>query len=70
MGIGMYFLKKSDALNAQPGNLLKNETGFELYYAAAITPSIQIGADIQYILSGISSINGPFVAGLRLMIQL
>jgi hypothetical protein len=70
MGIGMYFLKKSDALANQPGNLLKNETGFEAYYAAAITPSILLGADIQYINSGISSIDNPFVAGLRLMIQL
>ena len=70
MGIGMYFFKKSDALNSIPTNLLQNETGFEAYYAAAITPSIQLGADIQYINSGISNVENPFVAGLRLMIQL
>jgi carbohydrate-selective porin OprB len=70
MGIGMYFFKKSDALNSIPINLLGNETGLECYYSAAITPSIQLGADIQYVNSGITSIQDPFVAGLRLMIQL
>ena len=70
MGIGMYFLKKSNALDAQPGNLLENETGFEFYYAAALTPAIQLGADFQYINSGIPSNANPIVGALRLMVQL
>jgi porin len=69
MGIGMYYLGESSDLSAQPGNFLSSETGFEAYYAFAITPSIQIGADIQYIDSAFTGVDDPFLGGLRLMAQ-
>ncbi|NOQ46015.1 MAG: hypothetical protein GQ559_05000 [Desulfobulbaceae bacterium] len=48
------------------GNLLEDEVGFEAFYNFAITPAVQISADIQWIASGIERSDDAVVIGTRL----
>jgi porin len=66
MGLGVYWLKESSDLDDQPGNLLQNEVGVEAYYNFAITPWLQISADVQRINPGITSSDDAWVLGSRL----
>jgi porin len=56
MGVGLYWMKSSGDLNGEPiiNGILQNETGVEAYYNFAITPWLQISADLQYVNSGLS----------------
>ena len=68
MGIGTYALFASSDLEDEViiGNHLDDEVGFEAFYNFAITPSVQISADIQWIASGIESSDNAVVIGTRL----
>ncbi|PHS35873.1 MAG: hypothetical protein COB07_12875 [Sulfurovum sp.] len=72
MGIGIYgmwasneFKDSSFLLDA----LLKDELGVEAYYNFAITPWLQVSADIQYIDQGLRTSKDAWVAGSRLNIR-
>ena len=67
IGVGFYWLKESDDLNDQPGNLLQDETGFETFYNLALTPAAQLTFDVQWIDSGVKANDDPLVLGMRLM---
>jgi porin len=66
MGIGGYWLMASHDLNDQPGNEFGDETGFEAYYNYAITPWLQLSADVQWISPGIKSSKDAVVMATRL----
>jgi porin len=68
-GIGAYWLKESNDLDKQPGNLLGNETGVEAFYNFAITPALQLSFDAQWISPGIRSSHDAVVLGTRLNIR-
>jgi porin len=68
-GVGVYWLQESSDLDNQPGNLFKDETGFEVFYNYAITPSIQLSVDAQWIDPGITSSDDTVVLGTRLFTQ-
>lgn len=68
-GVGAYWLKESNDLDKQPGNLLGNETGVEAFYNLAITPWLQLSADAQWISPGIRSSHNAVVLGTRLNIR-
>ena len=72
MGIGVYgffasdhFQEKSLLLN----ELLDDEVGFEAYYNFAITPWMQISADVQYIDQGLTTSDDAWVVGSRLNVR-
>lgn len=67
-GIGGYWYKLSDDVEELAGDLVKDETGFEAYYNYAITPWMNLAADIQWINSGIRATENPVVLGTRLNI--
>ena len=67
IGVGFYHMKEGDDLNDQPGNLLQDETGYEVFYNLAITPSVQLTFDVQWIDSGITGNDDATVVGMRLM---
>jgi len=67
IGIGFYWLKESDDLDDQPGDLLQDETGFETFYNLALTPAAQLTFDVQWIDSGVKANDDPVVLGMRLM---
>jgi len=66
MGLGVYWLKESSDLDDQPGNLVQDEVGVEAYYNFAITPWLQVSADVQWIDQGITSSDDAWVLGSRL----
>ena len=66
MGLGVYWLKESSDLDDQPGNLVQDEVGVEAYYNLAITPWLQLSADVQWINPGITSSDDAWVLGSRL----
>jgi porin len=66
MGLGVYWLKLSSDLDDQPGNLFEDEVGVEAYYNFAITPWLQLSADVQWINPGITSSDDAVVLGTRL----
>ena len=66
MGLGVYWLKESSDLDDQPGNLVQDEYGVEAYYNFAITPWLQVSADVQWIDQGITSSDDAWVLGSRL----
>ena len=51
------------------GKLVEDEVGFDAFYNFAITPSVQLSADIQWIASGIESSDDAVVIGTRLFIR-
>jgi len=72
MGIGVYgffasdhFQQKSLLLN----ELLDDEVGFEAYYNFAVTPWMQISADVQYIDQGLTTSDDAWVVGSRLNVR-
>ena len=71
MGIGVYWMKASNDLNRQPiiGGILNNETGFNAYYNFAITPWLQLSADLQYISTGLETGDNAWVLGSRMFVQ-
>ena len=68
MGVGVYSMLVSEDLNRQPvvGGILGDEVGVEAFYNFAITPSLQLSADAQFIKSGMTPNDDAFVAGTRL----
>jgi porin len=66
MGLGVYWLKESSDLDDQPGNLLQDEVGGEAFYNFAITPWLNLSADVQWIHPGITSSDNAVVLGTRL----
>ena len=72
MGIGVYAMFASDDFkDASPllNALMDDETGFEAYYNFAVTPWVQISADVQYIDQGISTSDEAWVFGSRLSLR-
>jgi hypothetical protein len=55
LGIGVYWLKESNDLDDQPGNLLQDEVGFEAFYNLALTPWAQLSFDVQWIDPGVNN---------------
>jgi porin len=70
-GIGAYTLLESGDLRDKVilGDLTDSEVGLEGFYNFAITPWIQISADVQWISSGIQSNDNAWVVGSRLYTQ-
>jgi porin len=68
-GVGAYWLKESNDLDKQPGNVVGDEKGVEAFYNIAITPSVQISFDAQWISPGIRSSDDAWVLGTRLNIR-
>jgi porin len=66
LGVGPYWLKESSDLNKQPGNVVGDEVGAEAFYNIAITPSVQLSLDVQWISPGIVSSDDAVVLGTRL----
>ena len=68
MGIGAYALFASGDLEDDViiDKLLDDEVGFEAFYNFALTPAVQISADIQWIASGIEESDDAVVIGTRL----
>ena len=65
-GVGVYSLFASDDLKDQLIiGKLGSEWGMEAYYNIAVTPWLQITPDIQYIKSGLPSVNDSVVLGTR-----
>ena len=69
LGVGVYWLKESNDLNDQPGDLLEDEVGFEAFYNLAVTPWAQLSFDVQWINSGVTSVDDAVVLGMRLFTQ-
>ena len=67
LGAGFYWLKESDDLDDQPGDLLDDETGIEVFYNVALTPAVQLTFDAQWIDTGIKANDNATVLGMRLM---
>ena len=67
-GVGSYWLKQSDDFKNQPGIplVLGDEVGVEAFYNFAITPWMQLTADVQWISQGIKSSQDAWVLGTRL----
>jgi porin len=65
-GVGAYWLKESNDLDKQPGNLVGDETGVEAFYNFAITPWLQLSLDAQWISSGIRASDDATVLGTRI----
>lgn len=71
LGIGAYSLIASGDLRDQIfiGKQIGNEVGLEAFYNFAITPWLQLSADIQWIASGIKKDGDTVVLGTRLYTQ-
>jgi len=68
-GVGGYWLKKSSDLDRQPGNLLGDEKGMEVFYNFAITPAVQLSIDVQWIRPAIRLSSDATVVGARLNLR-
>lgn len=68
-GIGPYWLKESSDLDSQPGNVVGDEVGGEMFYNFAITPFAQLSLDTQWISPGIVSSDTAVFLGTRLNIR-
>jgi hypothetical protein len=49
--------------------ILQNETGVEACCNFAITPWLQISADLQYVNAGLAGTDNSWVLGTRLFMQ-
>jgi len=67
-GVGSYWLKESSDFSNQPviSQLLQDEVGVEAFYNFAITPWMQLSADVQWIGPAIRSSDDAVVLGTRL----
>jgi porin len=68
-GAGFYWLKESDDFDDSPFNEVENEVGVEAYYNLAITPWATLTGDIQWIDSGLSSVDNAVILGSRLQVR-
>ena len=68
MGAGYYYLAYSDDL---PGLLPRDdhEQGWEIYYDAAVTPWMSVGADLQFVDSPLDGVDTAVVGGLRAKVR-
>ncbi|MCP3905308.1 MAG: carbohydrate porin [Planctomycetes bacterium] len=66
VGVGMYWLKESGDLDAQPGELFDDELGIEAFYNVALTASMHLTFDVQWIDQGLAANSDATVLGLRL----
>jgi porin len=69
MGVGGYWLRASGDLRGLAGATLEDEWGGEVFYNYAITPAIQLTADVQYLDGGLGGGDNALVLGLRLFTQ-
>jgi porin len=72
MGIGVYAMFASDDFQDASlilNELLDDELGFEAYYNFAVTPWLQVSADVQWVDQGISTSDDAWVVGSRLTIR-
>jgi len=67
-GLGVYSMILSDDYDdlILIGDILDDETGFEVFYNFAITPALQISINAQWIEPGIESTDDTWVLGSRL----
>jgi porin len=67
-GIGFYGLFASDELKSTLAldQLIGTEWGFEAFYNLALTPWLQFSPSVQYVDSGIKSVDHSVVVTLRL----
>jgi porin len=68
-GIGSYWLREGNDFKSQPviGATFQDEVGFEAFYNFAITPSLQLSLDVQWIAQpGKQSSTDAVVLGTRL----
>jgi porin len=67
-GLGFYGLFESDDLKDQPvlGDGLDTEWGMEAFYNIALMPWLQLTPSVQYIQSGVDSINHTTILATRL----
>ena len=66
LGVGLYWLKESNDLDDQPGELVRDEWGFEAFYNVAVTPSVQLSFDVQWVRSGVADADDAVILGGRL----
>jgi porin len=69
MGVGAYAMFASDDFKDDSpilDALLRDEYGVEAYYNFAITPWLQLSADVQWISPGIKPSDDAWVLGSRL----
>ena len=72
MGIGVYGMFASDHFQEKSlllNELLDDEVGFEAYYNFAVTPWLQVSADVQYIDQGLTTSDDAWVVGSRLNVR-
>jgi porin len=71
MGFGVYGLIGSEDLEDKLiiGDLITDEVGIEAFYNFAITPWLQLSADIQWVAPGIASNDDAVVLGTRIFMQ-
>jgi porin len=71
MGFGVYGLIGSGDLEDQViiGQLITDEVGLEAFYNFAITPWLQVSADIQWVAPGIARNKNAVVMGTRIFMQ-
>jgi porin len=71
MGFGVYGLIGSGDLEDQViiGDLITDEVGIEAFYNFAITPWLQVSADLQWVAPGIASNKNAVVLGTRIFMQ-
>ena len=50
-------------------HILEDEVGFEAFYNFAITPAVQLSADVQWVNSGIQNNDNVVVVGTRLFVR-
>ncbi len=67
-GLGYFYLGLSndDVVNRLP---VEDEQGFEMFYSYAVTRSLHIAADVQYVNTGLSFRDDAWIAGLRTFIR-
>lgn len=67
-GLGFYGMLESDDLDDPPvlGDVLDTEWGMEAFYNIALTPWLQLTPSVQYIQSGVDSINHSTILATRL----
>jgi porin len=71
LGFGVYGLIGSGDLEDQViiGDFVTDEVGIEAFYNFAITPWLQVSADIQWVAPGIASYDDAVVLGTRIFTQ-
>ena len=72
MGIGAYAMFASSHFENSSrllDDLMEDEVGIETYYNLALTPSMQISADVQWVDQGLSTSDEAWVLGCRLNVR-